>query len=141
MFQIIFTIGSALLGLVMFLVFCLLPRDARETWSSWINKCIPGRTGRFITDRSGQVEENLYTSGIGMSEMGMVDTKAILGDEGAKEGASVAVMTEKEGGEQYANLNATEEDEEEEGRDDSEPAKIDVTKEEEEDEEAKDTKL
>ena len=72
-----------------------------------------------------------------MSEMGMVDTKAILGEEGGKEGASVAIMTEKEGGEQYANLDAAEGEEEE---DDSEPAKIDITK-EDEDEEAKDTKL
>ena len=66
-FQAIFIAGSFLLGITVFLFFCLLSRDVRSKWTALISKVIPlpGKRGRFyITNGNGShpVEENIYMS-------------------------------------------------------------------------------
>lgn len=61
-FQIIFIIGTFLLGIAVFLFFCLLSREAREKWSKLLPcVCKSRRTGyAFTTDNTQLAEENLY---------------------------------------------------------------------------------
>ena len=146
-FQILFVVGSAALGLVMFIFFVLLLREARETWTGWFNKIIPGRSGhrQFHTNtRSGDIEENPYATG----SMGLTSVaKQPLGDEDeatAKRGANMAAMTENEyeNPEHIVNVGAMEHEEEEAtGEYSTEEMKMDLGKFDDDEDAAKDTKL
>ena len=145
-FQILFVVGSAALGLVMFIFFVLLLRDARETWTGWFNMIIPGRSGRrqFYTYRSGEIEENPYATGsIGMTRV----AKQPLGDEDeatTKRGADMEVMTENvyENPEHIVNVGTVEHEEEEAtGEYSMEEMKMDFGKLDDDEDAANDTKL
>lgn len=61
-FQIIFIAGTFLLGILVFLFFCLLSREVREKWSKLLPRaCKSKRSGyAFTTDNTQLAEENLY---------------------------------------------------------------------------------
>ena len=57
-FQVIFVVSSILLGLVIFVVFCMLSREVRGVWVDAFNSIVPGRSKSLpITDRG---LENVY---------------------------------------------------------------------------------
>jgi len=64
-FQVIFISGSFLLGITMFLFFCLLSREVRQKWTALVsNVCrLPGQQRQFyFTNDNGShpVEQNIY---------------------------------------------------------------------------------
>jgi len=64
-FQAIFIAGSFLLGITVFLFFCLLSREVRQKWIALVSKVcrLPGKRRRFYftnDNDSHPVEQNIY---------------------------------------------------------------------------------
>ena len=151
-FQILFVIASAVLGLVMLIFFVFLNREAREVWTGCINTCIPGRTGGFYTSQAN-IEENVFVTGgerdlgaVGMTEL---TSKAPLRDEDdqaavARRSTGAAGMSEMgEDPEHIVNPLASEHDDEDHAVEvDSEEVKMDLGMfDDDTSDAAKDTKL
>ena len=88
-FQILFVLGSAALGLVMFIFFVLHLREARETWTGWFK----GRSGhrQINNDRSGA------TGSIGMTRVARPPLNNEDEVTAANRGADEAENVEREG--------------------------------------------
>ena len=146
-FQILFLLGSLALGIVMFVFFVLLLREAREVWMGLINRCIPGRSGGFNTSTYGvSIEQNPYVVGGGTSGIGLTEVSAAKDvDSAAKRGTEAETMVEKvtlDDPEHIANPDAEEHDEEEEVPErETAEVKMDLGMFDEDAEATKDTKL
>lgn len=70
-FQVIFIGASFLLGLTLFIFYCLLSRQIRESWKTFFSSFIPGRSKKYKlrSDHPGpiteHVDENIYVEETG----------------------------------------------------------------------------